>query len=47
MGTPALPSKNMLVADDAHAIEAAYQARLEKLPSSDPNTLKISPTFLG
>jgi hypothetical protein len=39
-----LPSKNMLVADDARAIETAYQARLEGPAHSDPHALNISPT---
>jgi hypothetical protein len=39
-----LPSKNMLVADDARAIETAYQAHLEGPACSDPDALNISPT---
>ena len=39
-----LPSKNMLVADDARAIETAYQARLEGFAGSDPGGLNISST---
>jgi hypothetical protein len=39
-----LPSKNTLVADDARAIETAYQAHLEGPAHSDPDALNISPT---
>ena len=39
-----LPSKNTLVADDARAIETAYQARLEGSAHSDPDALNMSPT---
>jgi hypothetical protein len=37
-----LPSKNMLVANDARAIETAYLARLEGLAHSDPDALNMS-----
>jgi len=37
-----LPSKNTLVADDARAIETAYQARLEGAARTDPDALPTS-----